>query len=507
MKSLKNHLFFYSAVALASLFVLMGVVNAADKKPDLVITKTIDGQKSETVDSTKIVTVNLLVENQGTATAENIKITDYYNGTKTSGLTDYPSYCSDMGNYISCSVSELAAGAELSISYSIRVYTTADGGSKTFANVSSTTSESDNSNNSDFATLTVLSSYTATTTNRITDNIQLAVAKSVKNSSGQWVPADSSDAAAVLAGTDKQEADFKIAVSNDGSKAAYNVEISDVFRSANYTASAYKNVIGAEWDSSNKVFTIASVQAKQTVVISYTAVLERKSGSATLTGVNTATLESADKANNLLFQSDRAILEGLGDSDFAYVTGGKTTSTGTTITKPTTNTTTTAKDLTFKVYSSGSTVKAGDMVYLTAMVMNPTEDTYNNLGLEIKVPTGFIFAEADQNYSSRSGSTIDWQKATLKAGDTWSLRIGLKANSNVSAGTARASVALTGTGVDSATNYISLNVAANTTANNAQVVTTSTASRLASTGSNIYLLLVLISLAGAGVYRYALKRA
>ncbi|HIQ57776.1 TPA: DUF11 domain-containing protein, partial [Candidatus Gracilibacteria bacterium] len=245
-------------------------------------------------------------------------------------------------------------------------------------------------------------------------NIDLNIVKYIKIEGGSFEPAGSRETAARLIKNKKQNAIYKIIISNAGSASAYSVKVKDTFSSSDgVTHGAIHTQSGASY--ADGVFTlIGGIPANGSREFTYTTTL---SNDGNATGVNTAKIQSFTTDYTCPTINSK---KGVGRTSVAYVkTAGVAQN---------------AEYILDKTADKHS-VKTGDIVTYTLSIKNTGNIDMKNVILTDKFPSEFL--EPTERFKKRliNNRTLEFKRKFLPVGDTFSMKVEMIVREGVPQGT------------------------------------------------------------------------
>jgi uncharacterized repeat protein (TIGR01451 family) len=319
---------------------------------DLAVTKTVDNaypNEGETINFT------ILAANSGPDGATNVEVTDLL----PAGLT-FVSYSATQGTYSSgtgvWNAGNIAASASATLTITATV--NAGTGGTTIINTATLTdvdeADSNPTNNSDTATMTV-------------QIVDLAVTKSVND------PAPS----------EGDTINYTIVLTNNGPDTASNIRVTDVLP-AGVTFSSYSATQGI-YTSTNGIWAVSDLDAGYSATLTINATVDIGTGGTTIT--NTATITDADQADS----------NPSNDSDSADISVQ-------------------AADLAITKSVDDTFPNVGDTVHYTVVLTNNGPDATTNVEVTDLLPTGVTFSAYTATHGTYNSGTGIWSVTSLANG-------------------------------------------------------------------------------------------
>ncbi len=249
-----------------------------------------------------------------------------------------------------------------------------------------------------------------------TSTIDLNITKYVKTSTGDYVLANSRDAAALINENKPNTLTYKVVVNNTGDASAYEVVVSDTFSSeSGMTQSNVKTISGATY-ADGKFKMVQPVGANGKQEFTYTATVK---GSSSSIGKNTAKIEGFSRSYTCPKISSE---KGVGRTSVAYVKAGG-------IINP--------KEGGYQLLKSvdKQVVKAGDIVVYTLTLKNTGDIDMKDVVLSDRFPAEFL--EPTEEFTSflKNDRMLQFKQKFLPARAEMTQVVKMKVRENVPKGT------------------------------------------------------------------------
>jgi uncharacterized repeat protein (TIGR01451 family) len=237
----------------------------------------------------------------------------------------------------------------------------------------------------------------------IEGDIDLSIRKQIRDDNGNYIDADFLSTALVLDENRTTTVRYRVIVNNDGSFSAEDVEIRDLF-SGDFDQESIRNVSGADWDETDRIFTIDRVRAEDAEIFTFDANITTGSSGYGRNRVEIIDFEfdRSGDADYILTDS-----EGIGRSDDAF-----TSVQAIPLPDPESD---------FSKIASVSQARRGEEIDYTIRVRNSGNSDLTDLRIVDIFPSEFLeITKAPQGVVE--GNTIAFRRNILGPGHIWDVQ-------------------------------------------------------------------------------------